>query len=414
SYTVSGSICSQTITLTVTSGVIPAPTSNAFAVCPAKLNTVVTNPITGTGSTHLWYLVPKGYTGTNPPKAPGLNTANPYTYPTPNLTHQGDVFVDTVRSNLGCITGIYRDTVLHVSLIDSLAFIEQNQCYHDSSAQIKIILKGGVDPKNHFVTVTPNYSMTWVPLSPNTTLPIKGDSAKIYTTLPASSNIVNLHDGSYQLTINTTDGCSRIDTFKITGPGKPNDTLTVQAIFCHGDTIGTLIGPPGLTNYQWYSVSYPGGIKRETILHGVTSDTIGILNPEATYSSYALTFFINGCKRHELVTVPITPPPPFSPEITVNIFTPNGDKINDKFMPFYHPLMSQKSIAYYADQFNLKIFDRWGRFIYETSDYNQGWDGKSNGKEVDDGNYFWIASYKPRCGNNADVVIKQGFVQVLH
>jgi len=83
-------------------------------------------------------------------------------------------------------------------------------------------------------------------------------------------------------------------------------------------------------------------------------------------------------------------------------------------MPFYHPNISQTSINYYADEFNMKIYDRWGKFVYETSSYLGGWDGKKNGKDVDDGSYFWIATYKPRCGNNGDVVQKQGFVQVLH
>jgi gliding motility-associated-like protein len=150
-------------------------------------------------------------------------------------------------------------------------------------------------------------------------------------------------------------------------------------------------------------------------LTGYTDDTIYIANPESNYMNYYVTYiyYVNGCRMMTNAHAPMTPPPPFLPDITVNIFSPNGDNKNDRFMPFYDPNVSQIGINYYADEFNMKIYDRWGKFVFETSSYLQGWDGKRNNKDADDGNYFWIATYKPRCGNGAPVS-KQGFVQVIH
>jgi gliding motility-associated-like protein len=53
-----------------------------------------------------------------------------------------------------------------------------------------------------------------------------------------------------------------------------------------------------------------------------------------------------------------------------NAFTPNGDGVNDIFLP--------KGIGYDINSFSLMIFDRWGNLIYTTDDYNEGWDGKAN------------------------------------
>jgi gliding motility-associated-like protein len=50
-------------------------------------------------------------------------------------------------------------------------------------------------------------------------------------------------------------------------------------------------------------------------------------------------------------------------------FTPNGDTYNDIFK------FETKDIK----NFELKIFDRWGKMVFSTNDILQGWDGKVNG-----------------------------------
>ncbi|MCK6649127.1 MAG: PKD domain-containing protein, partial [Bacteroidia bacterium] len=54
-----------------------------------------------------------------------------------------------------------------------------------------------------------------------------------------------------------------------------------------------------------------------------------------------------------------------------NAFSPTGSGgINDVFAP------KGENIA----EFSMRIFDRWGGQIFETTDINQGWDGKAKGK----------------------------------
>jgi gliding motility-associated-like protein len=67
-----------------------------------------------------------------------------------------------------------------------------------------------------------------------------------------------------------------------------------------------------------------------------------------------------------------------------NIFTPNQtDDINNTFKPF--PYTS-------VDRIDLKIFNRWGRIVFETEDPAINWDGKNmnNDRECSDGAYFYV------------------------
>jgi gliding motility-associated-like protein len=66
-----------------------------------------------------------------------------------------------------------------------------------------------------------------------------------------------------------------------------------------------------------------------------------------------------------------------------NIFTPNGDGVNDVF----------RLIAAQLKEIYIIIFDRWGNRVYETESTtgNISWDGKNlQGKNCADGVYFYI------------------------
>jgi gliding motility-associated-like protein len=64
-----------------------------------------------------------------------------------------------------------------------------------------------------------------------------------------------------------------------------------------------------------------------------------------------------------------------------NVFTPNGDGINDVLL-----------LNYYGDgDYEITVFDRWGRKIYASTDTNGTWDGRnSNGENLPDGVYYLV------------------------
>ena len=68
-------------------------------------------------------------------------------------------------------------------------------------------------------------------------------------------------------------------------------------------------------------------------------------------------------------------------------FTPDGDNINDIFIC--------KGVGIDNSTFNLQIYDRWGEIIFETSNLEQGWDGKDiKSKRVKSGVYTWLVKYE--------------------
>ena len=66
-----------------------------------------------------------------------------------------------------------------------------------------------------------------------------------------------------------------------------------------------------------------------------------------------------------------------------NVFTPNGDGINDLFEPFlpYHGV----------EQVDMRIYNRWGRMVFKTEDPAILWDGSDmdSHKVCSDGVYFY-------------------------
>jgi gliding motility-associated-like protein len=68
-----------------------------------------------------------------------------------------------------------------------------------------------------------------------------------------------------------------------------------------------------------------------------------------------------------------------------NTFSPNGDGINDELY----------LINSGVQEFNLKIFDRWGVLVFETNSSKLSWDGKtSSGDRVSAGTYMMVLTAK--------------------
>jgi len=63
-----------------------------------------------------------------------------------------------------------------------------------------------------------------------------------------------------------------------------------------------------------------------------------------------------------------------------NVFSPNGDQINDLFA------VKHKAVKNFYGQ----IYNRWGKKLFEWTDVNSGWDGSIQGEPASDGVYFYI------------------------
>jgi gliding motility-associated-like protein len=119
-----------------------------------------------------------------------------------------------------------------------------------------------------------------------------------------------------------------------------------------------------------------------------------------TYTAVLTVTNAKGCTStyDEIITVTDIP----SWIVVPNVFTPNGDGINDLL------LCRSKGI----DQFEMKIYDRWGLEIALIESVNQGWDGRTKaGMLASDGTYYYIMHAK---GDDKKQYDAAGFLQLIH
>jgi len=90
-----------------------------------------------------------------------------------------------------------------------------------------------------------------------------------------------------------------------------------------------------------------------------------------------------------------------------NVFTPNGDNVHDQFLPFPYR---------FIERIDLKIFNRWGQLVFETTDPDILWDGTNqNGDELAEGAYFYscIVFEQRLEGVTQQPEILSGYIQLI-
>ena len=70
-----------------------------------------------------------------------------------------------------------------------------------------------------------------------------------------------------------------------------------------------------------------------------------------------------------------------------NAFTPDGDNYNEYFKPVFYS-------GFDPYDFTMLIFNRWGEIVWESHNYDVGWNGTYNGNVVSDGVYTWKIEVK--------------------
>ncbi len=76
-----------------------------------------------------------------------------------------------------------------------------------------------------------------------------------------------------------------------------------------------------------------------------------------------------------------------------NSFTPNNDGLNDYFK-VSHPLLQ-------GFKMSVKIYNRWGEVVFNSSDSEFGWDGTHKEKPCQDGNYLVTISLLSKSGKKS-------------
>jgi gliding motility-associated-like protein len=83
-------------------------------------------------------------------------------------------------------------------------------------------------------------------------------------------------------------------------------------------------------------------------------------------------------------------------------FTPNNDQLNDKFGPHN---------AIKADNYQFRVYNRWGQLVFESKNWKERWDGTVKGKPQGTGVYVWMLSYTHR--DSKKDIFKKGTVTLI-
>jgi gliding motility-associated-like protein len=132
----------------------------------------------------------------------------------------------------------------------------------------------------------------------------------------------------------------------------------------------------GAFGYNWVP-SYYLGNTNGNITYAAPMESI-------TYTLIGTDTF-NSCPQYKELKVKVIEKDIFTP----NVFTPNGDKINDVFK-----LTSKK----YVKIQEFRIFNRWGQEMFSSIIPNEGWDGTFKGAPCDAATYFYTATYSYSSG----------------
>lgn len=66
--------------------------------------------------------------------------------------------------------------------------------------------------------------------------------------------------------------------------------------------------------------------------------------------------------------------------VVPNVFSPNGDGLNDLFQVKHNAVKT-----FYA-----RVFNRWGKLLFEWDDVSKGWNGANGDNDMTDGTYFYM------------------------
>jgi gliding motility-associated-like protein len=194
-----------------------------------------------------------------------------------------------------------------------------------------------------------------------------------------SLDLTNVGPGVYTLTITDGNGC--VTQISSSSAFNVSSTNGVTASFIATPTIGEkpllvscdASSTTGATSYLW---------------DFGTGASSTLQNPVYTYNqlgSFNICLYADnglGCRDTACTIIDVYINSTF---VIPNVFTPNGDDVNDIF--------TVKNVG--LETLDAEIYNRWGQKEYEWHTTNGGWDGRTAaGVLVPDGTYFFVISAK--------------------
>ncbi|MNK05559.1 hypothetical protein D3C87_234420 [compost metagenome] len=230
----------------------------------------------------------------------------------------------------------------------------------------------------------------------NNLFSVSGGSGNFQWTFPSNGTITS-GQGTSTVTVDWTTGTGEVTLVDLGTNGCSSQPGTCTPVVNPSPNVQFSYTEDG-TSYQftdetagsvWWEWNFGDG------------DTSGLPNPGHVYDEDGISYHVmltilnsSGCYGSVTQVIEI-----FQDIVVPNIITPNNDGTNDFFF------IKTAGIKSY----DLIIVNRWGNTVFTSSDPNVVWDGKSDGKPVDDGVYF----YKLKASSTSKQYNYQGNVTVI-
>ncbi|MBJ04296.1 MAG: hypothetical protein CMP65_00135, partial [Flavobacteriales bacterium] len=196
-----------------------------------------------------------------------------------------------------------------------------------------------------------------------------------------NSIFTNLNEGNYSVTVIDQNGCSSTENFTLNAKPIANFSISETQFYISDNPIYFYDQTIDLNIDSWIWDFGNGSSSNEQ-------------NPSYTYKEpgvYYVKLSITdqyGCEDQIIKKIEALYE---YYSYTPNIFTPNGDGINDIFQP--------SILNINRNTYTLFIYDRWGNTIYKTSKYEEGWDGKiDNGELLPPDTYNYKIIFETKTG----------------
>jgi gliding motility-associated-like protein len=200
---------------------------------------------------------------------------------------------------------------------------------------------------------------------------------------------------TYTVTGTDANGCQNTDQVTVTVVPVPTAGM---------NTVDPLSGYPGLSvsfdNTSLDAISYVWDFSEgvPTNCTDINQDGVHTFNSPGTYD-VILTASNGLCDDQTSMTVIVLPYEPLVIHVP-NVFTPDGDGLNDGF---FIDVQNGTSIE-------VIILNRWGNLMAELHDFTEKWDGTENGNDASEGTYFFKYSIS---GKDGTTLSGQGFVELF-
>lgn len=183
------------------------------------------------------------------------------------------------------------------------------------------------------------------------------------------------------LTVSTPEGCTNTGTQSAFLCVYPNPIADFDLDPANLEMSNTFVNffnhSYGATNYQWDFEDGFGSIN-ENPTHLFPG------NEPGDYEVMLIAISQHGCKDTMYRTVHVAEDLIY---YVPNAFSPDGDEFNNVF----HPVLTA---GFDTQSYHLQIFNRWGELIFESLNYEQGWDGTYHDEQLLDGTYIWKIKVK--------------------